>query len=130
MLDDFLQDDQDRMGFGRRTARRGSMVRPSHGRSRWWSPSDALSRQPWFGFPGGQEGWLQWRQTGELPLQNGESQPRRLTPEQSTHYYRAPVANIPAETWNAMPSGPPPTFGTAPEQRQVLPVMTRDFLPR
>lgn len=91
-LDDFLDDDEERLGFGRRTSR-GGMVRTPHGRSRFWSPSDALSRQPWFGFPGGREGWLEWRQTGQVPLQAGESRPRQLTPEQADYYYRIPATS-------------------------------------
>lgn len=68
--------------------RRSSMVRNALPLSRFWSPSDALSRQPWFGFPGGREAWLEWRQTGQLPEQAGEGQSRRLTPEQTDFYYR------------------------------------------
>ena len=89
-LDDFLGPYQGgEQGFGRRTGRR-SAPRAAMPLSRFWSPSDALSRQPWFGFPGGQQGWLDWRRTGQLPLQAGETTPRQLTAEQTDFYYKLP----------------------------------------
>lgn len=49
--------------------------------SRWWSPSDALARQPFFGFPGGREPWEHFRTTGELPA--GVT----MSPEARNFYY-------------------------------------------
>lgn len=92
-LDDLLspyRDDDDRQPSSRR--RRSSMVRNALPLSRFWSPSDALSRQPWYGFPGGRDGWLEWKRTGQLPVQAGEDRRRQLTPEQQNFYYRLPEA--------------------------------------
>ena len=89
LVSPYRDDDDDRRSTYRR---RSSMVRNALPLSRFWSPSDALSRQPWYGFPGGREGWLEWKQTGQVPLQAGEDRSRQLTPEQQDFYYRMPDA--------------------------------------
>lgn len=61
----------------------------------FYSPQEtAEASQPFFGFPGGREGWIRWRQTGQLPDAIGgldaRNIGRQLSPEQRAVYRMRP----------------------------------------
>lgn len=72
-----------------------TMTRATRFGHNFYDPREtAESSQPFFGFPGGREGWIRWRMTGQMPEGlgglGGRNVGRQLSPEQRAVYRARP----------------------------------------